>query len=169
MVYDNSHIRSHVTSRLGGFTMVEVIVAIALIGIGVASTVAALTKVNAFASTSRNSTGGYSVVMNQIDHIQSAQSIPQDSANGILIRADLTEPAVPMNGTQTLTNVTSPNLLKIYQPTSGATILADTLTTTVAPVSVAGVTTYRATVTVQYKYQGRNYSFSMSTLRAADK
>ena len=165
--------------------MVEVLVAIALVGIGIASIVAALTKLNVFASTSRNSTGAYSVVMSQIDRIQSATSIPQDAPSGILIKAanlvvapgppGLTESLpVLMNGTQTLTQlteVTDPRVLNVYQdpdPT-GAPILAESLTTTVTPVVVGGVTTYSATVTVQYKYQGRDYSFSMSTLRASDQ
>ena len=55
-----------------GFTMVEVVVAIALIGIGLSTTIGALTKFNAFASESRNATGAYAAAMNQIDAIQSA-------------------------------------------------------------------------------------------------
>ncbi len=57
--------------RLGGFTMIEAIVAISVLGIGVASTVGALTKFNSIAATSRNATGAYTVVMNQIDLFQS--------------------------------------------------------------------------------------------------
>ena len=40
---------------LGGFTLVEAVVAVALIGVGVASTLGALTKFNSIAATSRNS------------------------------------------------------------------------------------------------------------------
>lgn len=158
----------HHTCRLAGFTMVEVIIAIALIGIGITSTVAALTKLNAFASTSRNSTGAYAVVMNQIDRIQAASSVPQDAPNGILVRADATQPALPTNGSQILTKASHPDLLKI-QELSGGTIVAETLTTAVAPITISGVITYRITATVAYKFQGRNYSFSMSTVRASDQ
>jgi type II secretory pathway pseudopilin PulG len=52
--------------------MVEVVVAIALIGIGLSTTIGALTKFNAFASESRNATGAYAAAMNEIDAIQSA-------------------------------------------------------------------------------------------------
>ncbi len=59
--------------------MVEVIVAITQICIGVSTTIAALTKFNEFASTSRNATGAYTRAMNQIDAIQSAT--PVDPTN----------------------------------------------------------------------------------------
>ena len=55
----------------GGFTLVEAVVATALIGIGVACTLGALTKFNSIAATSRNATGASAVVMNQIDLFQS--------------------------------------------------------------------------------------------------
>ena len=46
-------------------------VSITLIGIGVASTLGALTKFNSVAAISRNATGACAAVMNQIDLIQS--------------------------------------------------------------------------------------------------
>jgi len=46
-------------------------VAISVLAIGVASAVGALTKFNSIASISRNATGAYAAVMNQIDLIQS--------------------------------------------------------------------------------------------------
>ena len=48
------------------FTLVEAMVAISVLGIGVASAVGALTKFNSIASISRNATGAYAAVMNQI-------------------------------------------------------------------------------------------------------
>ena len=63
-------------------------VAITLIGIGVASTIGALTKLNSIAATSRNATGASAVVMNQIDLFQSMSpfnpqksQIPKDPDN----------------------------------------------------------------------------------------
>jgi Tfp pilus assembly protein PilV len=54
-----------------GFTLVEAVVAVSLIGVGVASTLGALTKFNSIAATSRNATGASAVVMNQVDLFQS--------------------------------------------------------------------------------------------------
>jgi len=74
----------------GGFTLVEAVVAITLIGIGVASTLGALTKFNSIAATSRNATGASAVLMNQIDLFQSMSpfnpqpsklQIPKDTVN----------------------------------------------------------------------------------------
>src|ERR1700716_1891615 len=66
----NTHVNRSQNDR-AGFTLVEAVVAIALIGIGVASTLGALTKFNSIAAMSRNGTGAYRAVMNQIDLIQS--------------------------------------------------------------------------------------------------
>src|ERR1700732_3142901 len=57
--------------RAAGFTMVEAVVGVTILGIGVACTVGALTKFYSIVCMSRNATGAYSAVMNQIDLIQS--------------------------------------------------------------------------------------------------
>jgi len=54
-----------------GFTLVEAVVAITLIGVGVATTLGALSKFNSVAATSRNSTGAAAVLINQADLFQS--------------------------------------------------------------------------------------------------
>jgi type II secretory pathway pseudopilin PulG len=132
--------------------MVEVVVAIALIGVGLSTTIGALTKFNAYASQSRNATGAYAAAMNQIDAIQSATPF----------NPPLQIPGVLTVGIQPAQAVT------IYQDANSNTIVAGSRTTTVADVSAGGVTIYRATVTVNYTYLGRPYSYSMQTLRAPD-
>jgi prepilin-type N-terminal cleavage/methylation domain-containing protein len=135
-----------------GFTMVEVVVAIALIGIGLSTTIGALTKFNAYASQNRNATGAYAAAMNQIDAIQSAT--PFNPPGQV--------PSVLTLGVQ------APEAVTIYQDANSNTIVAGMRTTAVADVSAGGVTIYRATVTVNYTYLGRPYSYSMQTLRAPD-
>lgn len=135
--------------------MVEVIIAITLVGIGITSTVGALTKLNSFASMSRNATGAYTAVMGEIDSIQSASpfnpqagQIPFQLALGI-------HSAVPV---------------QIYRdPNPNGAVVLGTGTSTVEDVSTPGVAMYRATVTVNYNYLNRPYSFSASTLRASDQ
>lgn len=51
--------------------MVETMVAVALIGVGVACTIGALTKMNAMASSGRNLTGAYAVLTGKVDQFQS--------------------------------------------------------------------------------------------------
>ena len=91
--------KRNITARhftAGGFTLVEAVVAITLIGIGVASTLGALTKFNSIASISRNGTGAGAVLMNQIDLFQSMSpfnpqksQVPKDTAN-VLPTYDMT-------------------------------------------------------------------------------
>ena len=69
---------------VGGFTLVEAIVAVALIGVGVAASLGALTKFNSIASTSRNATGASAVLMNQVDLFQSMSPFnPQKTPSGV--------------------------------------------------------------------------------------
>ncbi|MGB8342076.1 MAG: hypothetical protein WCE51_10845 [Chthoniobacterales bacterium] len=90
--------------------------------------------------------------MNQIDTIQSAT--PFNPPGQI--------PPVLTLGIQ------PPEDVKIYEDADTNTVVSGTRTTTVADVSAGGVTIYRATVTINYTYLGRPYSFSMQTLRASD-
>lgn len=71
-------------SGVGGFTLVEAVVAVTLIGVGVAASLGALTKFNSIAATSRNATGASAVLMNQIDLFQSMSPFnPQKTASGV--------------------------------------------------------------------------------------
>jgi hypothetical protein len=149
--------------RCDAFTMVEAIVGITLAGIGIACCLSALTMINSMASTSRNATGAYTVVMNQIDLILSDGPFnPQKTnANGT--------PQIPPElvlGTHTQNNVS------IYKEPATGVIVSGTMTTSVTNVSTTfsglSLSMYQATVTVNYTYRNRNYSFSMSTVRSSD-
>lgn len=146
-----------------GFTLVEAVVAISLIGIGVASTIGALTKINSIASMSRNATGAETAAQNQIDLLLSDSPFNPQKTNPdgtAQIPPELTV------GTHTYTNV------PIYkEPTTGV-IVSGTMTTVVADVSPTyngfTIPTYRATVTVTYTYLNRTYTTTMSTIRVCD-
>lgn len=85
----NFHIHSSINKKhAGGFTLVESVVALAVIGVGVACTIGALTKMNTLAAMDRNLTGAYSVLTNQVDQFQSlgpfipqSSQIPKDAAH----------------------------------------------------------------------------------------
>ena len=93
MVFYNRHTGTgHFSVR--GFTLVEAVVAITLLGVSVAVTLGALTKFNSTAAMSRNATGAGALLMNQIDLFQSMSpfnpqkrnndgtaQIPKDTAN----------------------------------------------------------------------------------------
>jgi prepilin-type N-terminal cleavage/methylation domain-containing protein len=144
------------------FTLVEVMVAMSVIGIGIATTVTALTNLNSLASISRDYTGAYSAAMYQIDKILSDAPFhpnPKDPTYNI--------PAVLTLGSTLETNI------PIYQDPNGGTVVSGTRTTTVTDVSTTyssvPLTMYQATVKIDYTYRSRPYTFSMSTLRVADK
>src|SRR5215471_12270546 len=153
--------------RLAAFTLVEAMVSISVLGIGLASTVGALTKFNSIASISRNATGACVAVMNQIDLIQSDTPFNPQKSN-----PDGTAQIPPelQLGTQTQNNV------PIYQDANTGTVVTGTLTTTVSDISSTytqsgqtfPLTTYQAVVTITYTYLSQNYSFSMSTIRTSD-
>jgi type II secretory pathway pseudopilin PulG len=164
VVYGNIRRKARVVAA---FTLVEAMVAISVLGIGVASAVGALTKFNSIASISRNATGAYAAVMNQIDLIQSDAPFNPGKTN-----PDGTAQIPPelQVGTQTQNNV------PIYQDPNTGVVVSGTMTTTVSDISSTytqgsqtyPVTMYQAVVTVTYTYLSRNYSFSMSTIRASD-
>src|SRR6266436_2051314 len=73
----------HVSARkkAAAFTLAEVMMGITVLGIGIGSTVGALTKFNSIASISRNATGACAAVMNQIDLIQSESPFNPQKTN----------------------------------------------------------------------------------------
>lgn len=161
-----------------GFTMLEVIVAIALAGIGITSTVAALTKLNAFAGASRNATGAYSLVMNQIELFQSLG--PFNPLTGTIPEDPSAFPKYDMTlGTHKISTNGTDWDVPVYADSVTPTIVPGILTVTVADASGGGPPVYSATVTVAWQYLGRGpvwsperdrweYQFTMSTLRASD-
>jgi prepilin-type N-terminal cleavage/methylation domain-containing protein len=138
-----------------GFSLVEVAVAIALVGIGVSATIGALTKFNQFSTVSRNSTGAYALAMNQIDVIQ---SLPFNPAAGVIppLLDVTTSPTVELD-------------LPIYNdPAQPSALVLGKRTTVVKKVTINTVDNYRATVTVQYPKPTYQYSLDMSTVRVSD-
>ena len=162
-------------------TLVEAVVAITLLGIGLTSSITALTRFNAFASSSRNLTGAYTTVMTQIDAIESAS--PFDPLNvsetgaadpqipSVLVLDSARSPAGPLTETVRVYIYKDPNK-DPADPSSDVVVVNGTRKTSVVDVSqtYGGVTLpmRRATVSIDYTYLGRTYSYSMSTLRSSD-
>ena len=156
-----------------GFTMAETIVAIAVLGIGVVSTIGTLTKMNAIAAMGRNSTGAYTVLTNQVDLFQSMgpfnpqkNQIPQDTSHG-------SYPAYDMNvGTHNISvNGTDFNVpVYEYRDVSNNLVLVvnGTLTVTVTDLSASLPNTYQAAFTITFTYLNRNYTYSVSSIRTSD-
>jgi type II secretory pathway pseudopilin PulG len=170
--------RKATPDRASAFTMVETIVAIAVLGIGVASTIGALTKINAIAATSRNRTGAYTALMNQADLFQSISpfnpqktnqdgtaQIPKDTQH-TLATYDMTVGTHNMSVDGTTYNVP----VYEYKDANNNVVLVvnGTLSETVTDLSSTLPNTYQATFTITYTYLNRTYTFSRSTIRTSD-
>lgn len=146
---------------IGGFTLVEILVAVSLLGIASAGSIWALTQTNQFAFVARLYTGAENVAQNQIDQIMSDG--PFNPQSGQI-------PAVLQSGTQQVQIYNEPN------PAGGQPrVVNGQMTTTVSPVTntvVNGATTnlniYSATVVVSYTFRGKVYSVQLNAMRAPD-
>jgi type II secretory pathway pseudopilin PulG len=160
----NNSTRVHGGSSAAGFTLVEAVLAIALLGLGVATSVTALTKMNSLASMSRNATGASVVVQNEIDAILSNGPFnPQknDPVTG--------QPLIPPE----LQIGTHPDKdVPIYTEKANNVIVWGKLRTIIRDASATYngrvMILYTARVTVTYTYLNRTYSYSMDTVRASD-
>ena len=167
--------------RRTGFTLIETIIAIAALGIGVACTVGALTKMNEIASTGRNMTGAAAAVMSQIDLFQSVgpfnpqkAEVPNDVTNRTY---DMTLGTHIISCRDPIAKTTS-NKWPIYQYTDSsnnnvAVVETDPnkgeyLKIQVTDISASVPNTYQAVVTITYTYRNKQYSFSMSAIRTSD-
>jgi type II secretory pathway pseudopilin PulG len=183
--------RARLTVR--GYSLVEAVCAIALIGVGVAPTLGALTKFNSIAAISRNATGAYTVVMNQIDSFESMSPFNPQKTNPDgtpQIPKDLINnpPTYDMTlGTHTIGYAYKDangvprvsNQWPVYQykdPGTGMTVVVQgTLTVAVTDVSATTApNTFMAVVTIAYDYgnrtqaRGNPYTFSMTAIRTSD-
>ena len=168
-----------------GFTFVEILVAISVIGIGIATTIAALTQTNWLASNARNATGAYTMLMNEVDLFQSMSpfnpqrknqdttaQIPRDAGHGSYPLYDMN----PTSGTPRQLSVdgTGWNVpVYEYKDASNNVVIVvnGQMTETVTDLSSATPAlpnTYQATFTITYTFRNRNYIYSMSTIRTSD-
>jgi prepilin-type N-terminal cleavage/methylation domain-containing protein len=170
--------------RQNAFTMVETMVAVSLIGVGVATVIAALTQINSNAAISRNMTGAYAVLTNQVDLFQSigpfnpqktnqdgSAQIPKDSAHGSFPTYDMTVSTTPRSLSVDGTTWNIP----VYQYKDASNNIIEVvngqLTETVTDLSSATPAlpnTYEAVFTITYTYRNRSYTYSMSAIRTSD-
>ena len=165
--------RSIHSRTAAAFTFVEALVAVSLIGLGVATSLTALLKVNSIACMARNATGAQTFAQNEIDKFLSyspfnpqknnlsdgTPQIPKDPNNS--------PPAYDLTlGTHTYSNV------PIYKDPDNGVVVNGTITTVISDASQSyngnAIPMYRAVVTVTYRYLNRTYTTTASTLRVSD-
>ncbi|HEY3897747.1 MAG TPA: type II secretion system protein [Chthoniobacter sp.] len=144
------------------FTLVEIMVAIGMFGIAAAASIEAMLRMNLRAALCRLQTGASTLCQNQIDLILSDSPFnPQNSQ---------TPPELTL-GTTNTGSATAPSIAVYTDPISNQKVLGWMTTTVANTNSTENSNTlyvYQITVTVYYYYKGKEYSVTMSTMRASD-
>lgn len=151
---------------LAAFSLIEVLVSIAIFGLMAGVSLTALNQMNHRAFVARCQTGASTVAQNQTDLILSMMPFnPQKNQ----VPPELTL------GTTTVGSSTQPTVAIYRDPINQQVVVFGWMTTTVEDLntthSVTGakLNIYRATVSVHYVFNGRIYPpVVMSTIRSSD-
>lgn len=170
---DNFKAAPTLSRRSPGFTLVEVLTAVALLGMFAGGALWTLTQTNNYAALSRLYTGAQVLAQNQIDLIMSKG--PFNPQRGE-VPAVLGGSALPAGGTVTVVETKANADLTIYaEPTSAAnpvTIEAEERDTTVNDANMVvngrNLNIYTATVVVKFKYRGKDHQVQLNAMRASD-
>jgi prepilin-type N-terminal cleavage/methylation domain-containing protein len=175
------------------FTLVEIVISLAVIGTLAGSCYIGFNAVNAYGVGSRLYSEAQAAAQNQIDLVLAREPFdvmctPKKIPLELMTAAELAalSPALG-SSTPPTSNAYYPYYLQngllardafIYtDPNTGSVLVKGTVTTTVSDPGVSmtleGTATNlnlrRATVTVTYKFRNTNYSVSMDTMRTADR
>ena len=149
--------------RQAAFSLAEVMVAVGIFGIMASASIVALNQMNNRAFISRCQTGASTVAQNQIDLILSdmpfnpqKNQVPPELTIGTTVTGSASNPSVPV--------YTDPRIGGIVIRGWMTTIIADTGTT----INGVALSIYRVSVTVSYKFRGKTYAVTMSSMRCSD-
>jgi prepilin-type N-terminal cleavage/methylation domain-containing protein len=180
-------------ARRAAFTLIEIVISLAVIGTLAGSCYIGFNAVNAYSVGSRLYSEAQAAAQNQIDLVLAREPFdvmvtPKKIPLELMTATELAA-LNPALGTST--PATNNGYYPYYQqngllardafiytdPNTGQVLVKGTVTTTVidpgTTVTLEGVTTAlnlrRATVTVTYKFRNTNYTVSMDTMRTADR
>ena len=161
MVFSISR-RSRRGTRRGpaGFTLVEVLIAGALLAMLISGAVTALTQMNRSATAARLRTIALAVAQQRIDQIETTPWQDRGARPAILTAATTTENNVPLNNDNYNASM---SLISPY-----TSLDAQVLSTRTTVVTDLTTRTLRAVVTVAFTYRNRPYTITLNTLRATD-
>ena len=160
------------SSQRAGFTLVEIVIAMAVLGAMALGVYIGFSSLNSYAVSSRLYTEAQAVAQNQIDLILSKG--PFDPANNKVPKMYNSDGTLCFSldpGTYTKQNVF------VYRdPINGGVVVSGTMTTTISDpgftMTFAGATTNlnirKANVQVSYRFRNTNYVVSMDTFRTSD-
>jgi prepilin-type N-terminal cleavage/methylation domain-containing protein len=146
-----------------GFTLAEVLIAMAILGLTAGSTISSLVRMNHNAALSRLRTGAGTIAQSQIDLVLS--EMPFNPQKGQI-------PPSLVLGTRSQGNAWYPSVPIYTDPKADGVNVLGWMTTTVTNTGTTyngvDLNIYRATVSVSYQYRGRTYTVAIDTLRTSD-
>lgn len=165
MYLAKNNLSSATPSRLG-FTLVEVLVAVALLGLLAAGSLWTLAQANNYASVARLYTGAETAAQNQIDFLLSDSPFnPQNNEWGtkdewkvgstVLLPVPVIYSEPDQNGafSHTIVGSLTTSVVKITSPTGPGGV---------------DLNLYSATVVVTYTFRGKPYRVQLNAMRASD-
>jgi len=168
------------SSAQAGFTLAEVLIAVAILGLVAASIIWGLSQLNFYATSSRLTTAAQTLAQNQIDLLLTKgpfnpQLSPPDYPTPNVLQtgaagAPYTYYSDPVTGTISGSPITVP----IYtDPTTNQQVVTGTIATTNKNASFAvggtGLNVVQSTVVVSYIFRSRTYNVIMNTMRTSDQ
>jgi prepilin-type N-terminal cleavage/methylation domain-containing protein len=147
------------------FTLVEVVIALGVLGVMSGGAYIGFNTINAYAVSSRLYSEAQAVAQNQIDLILSKGPF------------NITSTPNKVPAILTLGTATQPNVFVYNDPVSGQVIVTGTMTTKIEDPGLTqtymskttSLSMRKATVTVSYQFRNKNYAVVMHTLRTADQ
>lgn len=157
-----------------GFTFIEIVVAVSILGLMAAGSIWTLTQMNNYASVTRLYTGAETVAQNRIDEILSESPFKPQEGDVPKVLALTTADSCAHSDTGH-----GPGCVEIYhEPDKEGEppgVVYGKLTTSVKEVTdtkVAGAVTnlhiYSATAVVSYVFRGKTYRVQLNAMRAPD-
>ena len=155
-----------------GFTLVEILIALAVLGTMSAGAYIGFNAINTYAVSSRLYTEAQAVAQNQIDLILSKEPFDPTSVDPVTLQPNKIPPILAVGTT------TVPNVFIYRDPVNGKVVVTGTMTTTITdpnmqvtfpPGTTTNLNVRKATVSVAYTFRNTNYVVSMDTLRTGDQ
>lgn len=173
-----------------GFSLVEALISVAIIGLAVAGIYTGMLKVNEFAVANRLNSCATQIVLSKLDQALSVRPFYPTAAGGadpfVAARNTSTYDAVPASlmvsqALNTPVVVSSTNIFidsdalalgstNAYITGRLTTLVSDASIVTGGTIAVSGTTALRSVnVTLSYTFRGRDYAVQMTCLRAPDQ
>ncbi|MDB6175223.1 MAG: hypothetical protein JWL59_4534 [Chthoniobacteraceae bacterium] len=147
--------------ELGGSSLVEILVAVTLIGIAAAGTLQTMSILNRNAASIRLLTNAREIVARNID---TTLSESWSASNQPAILA-----LTPASGSVYEDDVTLDNEVAVATQSDGVDLVRGVLTRTVVAVpNAVNADVRRIKFQINYSYRGRDFTYALTTMRAID-